>query len=70
MGLSESNSRKTCCFTNKKGAIFHKGNAQPYVSVITFQKLKGFIWDFLNHPPYFPDRAPSYLSISDLGTLP
>jgi len=23
------------------------------------QKLKGFGWDILNHPPYSPDMAPS-----------
>ena len=44
---------------NRHEVVFHQDNTRPHVSVNTLQKLKGFGWDILNHPPYSPDMAPS-----------
>jgi len=45
--------------TNRHWVVFHRDNARPHVSVKSLQKLKGFGWDVLNHPPYSSDMAPS-----------
>ena len=34
-------------------------NARPHVANKTVQKLRKFHWEFLEHPPYSPDLAPS-----------
>ena len=44
---------------NKKGVVFHHGNARPYISWVTRQKLRELSWEVLMHPPYSPDLAPS-----------
>ena len=44
---------------NRKGVVFHPDNAQPHVSLTTWQKLLELVWDVLLHLPYLPDIAPS-----------
>jgi histone-lysine N-methyltransferase SETMAR len=44
---------------NRKGVVFHHDNARPHTSLMTHQRLRGFGWEILNHPPYSPDLAPS-----------
>ena len=34
-------------------------NARPHVANKTANKLRKFQWEFLEHPPYSPDLAPS-----------
>jgi len=43
---------------NRHWVVFHQDNARPHVSVNTLQKLKGFVWDIPNDPPFSPDMAP------------
>ncbi|GFU49196.1 histone-lysine N-methyltransferase SETMAR [Trichonephila clavipes] len=45
--------------TNRKGVVFHHGNARPHTSLVTRQKLLELGWDVFPHPPYSPDLAPS-----------
>ena len=44
---------------NRKGVIFHHGNATPHTSLATRQKLLRFGWEMMLHPPYSPDLVPS-----------
>jgi hypothetical protein len=44
---------------NRKGVVFHQGNARPHVSKMMQQKVKELNWEILDHPPYSPDLAPS-----------
>ena len=46
-------------WANNHGVVFQQDNVRPCVSVNTLQKLKGFGWDILNHPPHSPDMVPS-----------
>ncbi|GFU78418.1 transposase [Trichonephila clavipes] len=43
---------------NCRSIIFHRDNARPHAVVITHQKLLGFGWEVLPHPPYSSDLAP------------
>lgn len=42
-----------------KGVCLLHDNARPSTANATKQLLDSFGWDFLNHPPYSPDLAPS-----------
>lgn len=44
---------------NRYGVVFQHDNAKPHTSLRTRQKIVGFDWDVLPHPPYSPDLAPS-----------
>ena len=44
---------------NRKHIIFHQDNSRQHVSLMTRQKLLQLGWEFLIHPPYSPDTAPS-----------
>ena len=44
---------------NRKGVIFHHGNATSDTSLATRQKLLRLGWDVMLHPPYNPGFAPS-----------
>ncbi|KOX76124.1 Histone-lysine N-methyltransferase SETMAR [Melipona quadrifasciata] len=56
---------------NRRGIIFHGGNARPHVALAVRQKLLQFDWDVLPHPPYSPDLASSdyYLFLSLKNSL-
>jgi histone-lysine N-methyltransferase SETMAR len=43
----------------KKKIIFHQDNAPAHKSVLTMGKLRDVHYELLEHPPYFPDLAPS-----------
>jgi hypothetical protein len=43
---------------NKK-IIFHQHNAPTHKSVLAMEKLRDMHYEFLEHPPYFPDLAAS-----------
>lgn len=39
--------------------LFLHDNAPPHTALVTRQKLTGFEWELLPHPPYSPDLAPT-----------
>ena len=41
-------------------------NAKPHVANKTVNKVRKFHWEFLEHPPYSPDLAPSDFHLSPL----
>jgi histone-lysine N-methyltransferase SETMAR len=43
----------------KKKIIFHQDNAPAHKSVLAMGKLRDLLDELLEHPPYFPDLAPS-----------
>ncbi|GFU72877.1 mariner Mos1 transposase [Trichonephila clavipes] len=43
---------------NRRGVVFHQGNARPHTSVVTHQKIWELGWEVLMHPPYSPNLAP------------
>ncbi|GFU18802.1 histone-lysine N-methyltransferase SETMAR [Trichonephila clavipes] len=56
---------------NRRGAVFHQDNTRPHTSVATRQKLWALDWEFLMHPPYSLDLAPSnYLLFLALQNFP
>ncbi|GFX75128.1 mariner Mos1 transposase [Trichonephila clavipes] len=44
---------------NRRGAVFHQGNARTHTSIVTRHNLWELGWEVLMHPPYSPDLAPS-----------
>ena len=44
---------------NVDNVIILHDDARPHVVNKTFNKLRKFHWEFLEHPPYSPDVAPS-----------
>ena len=42
-----------------KGVCFHHNNARPHTARAIADLLAQFGWDFLTHPSYSPDLAPS-----------
>ncbi|GFT72582.1 mariner Mos1 transposase [Trichonephila clavipes] len=59
MKLNNAVEEKRPELTNRKGVVFHHGNAKPHTSLVTRQKLLELGWDVLLHSPYSPDLAPS-----------
>lgn len=57
--LKEALMLKRPALVNRRNVIFHQDNARPHVSKKTIEKLNGFSWELLPHPPYSPDIAPS-----------
>jgi histone-lysine N-methyltransferase SETMAR len=47
----------------KKKIIFHQDNAPAHKSVLAMGKLRDLHYKLLEHPPYFPDVAPSDFSL-------
>jgi len=47
----------------KKKIIFHQDNARTHKSVLAMVKLRDLHYELLEHPPYFPDLAPSDFSL-------
>jgi len=43
--------------------IFHQDNAPAHKSVLAMGKLRDLHYEFLEHPPYSPDLAPSDFSL-------
>ena len=43
----------------QKKNIFHQDNAPCHKSVLTMAKFNEFKYELLDHPPYYPDLAPS-----------
>jgi histone-lysine N-methyltransferase SETMAR len=43
----------------KKKIIFHQGNVRAHKSVLAVGKLRDLHYELLEHPPSFPDLAPS-----------
>jgi hypothetical protein len=43
----------------KKKVIFNQDIAPAYKSVLAMEKLRDLHYELLEHPPYFPDLAPS-----------
>ncbi|GFX95361.1 mariner Mos1 transposase [Trichonephila clavipes] len=44
---------------NRRGVVFHQGNARPHTSVVTRQNLWELGWEVLMHPPCSSDLAQS-----------
>ncbi|GFV09951.1 histone-lysine N-methyltransferase SETMAR [Trichonephila clavipes] len=44
---------------NRRGVAFHQDSARSQTSVVSRQKLWKLGWEFLIHPQYSPDMAPS-----------
>jgi len=44
---------------NRGRIVFHQDNARSHTSLVTRQKLRELGWEFLLHPLYSPDLAPS-----------
>ena len=44
---------------NKHGIILQMDNARPHIVKLARNKIKSLDWEFLPHPPYSPDLAPS-----------
>jgi histone-lysine N-methyltransferase SETMAR len=47
----------------KKKIIFNQDNAPTHKSVLSIGKLRDLHYKLLEHPPYFPDLAPSDFSL-------
>jgi histone-lysine N-methyltransferase SETMAR len=43
----------------KKKIFFYRDNAPAHKSVLAMKKLRDLHYELLEHPPYFPDLAPS-----------
>jgi transposase len=41
------------------GLVLLHDNARPHTAARTRALLERFIWELFDHPPYFPDFAPS-----------
>jgi histone-lysine N-methyltransferase SETMAR len=55
----------------KKKIIFHQDNAPARISVLAMGKLWDLHYELLEHPPYFPDLAPSdFYLFSKLKLIP
>jgi hypothetical protein len=54
----------------KKKIIFHQDSAPTHKSLLAVGKLRDLRYKLLEHPPYFPDLAPSDLSLPKTQTLP
>ncbi|GFX45459.1 histone-lysine N-methyltransferase SETMAR [Trichonephila clavipes] len=57
--LNDALQQKKSELINRKGVVFHQGNARPHTSLVTRQKLLQLEWDTIPHPPYSPDLPPS-----------
>ena len=57
--LQEAIQKKRPELVNRKGVVFHHGNARPHTSLITHQKLTELGWEVLMHPPHSLELAPS-----------
>ncbi|GFU92957.1 histone-lysine N-methyltransferase SETMAR [Trichonephila clavipes] len=55
--LNDALQQKRSELINRKGVVFHLGNARPHTSLVTRQKLLQLEWDTMPHPPYSPDLA-------------
>ena len=51
--------KKHSGFLDVENVIILHVNARPHVVYKTVNKLRKFHWEFLKHPPYSPDLAPS-----------
>jgi transposase len=49
----------------EKEIIFHQDNAPAQKSVLAMGKLRDLQYELFEHPPYFPDLAPSDLSFQN-----
>ena len=59
MKLEEAFKKERPKLANRKGIVFHYGNARPHTSLATRTKLLELDWEVMSHPPYSPDLAPS-----------
>ena len=57
--LREAVAQKRPELKNRRGVTFLHDNAKPHTSLRTREKSLQLSWDFLPHPPYSPDLAPS-----------
>ena len=57
--LKEAIAQKRPALANRRGIVFHQGNARSHTSIVTRQKLRELGWEVLMHPPYSLDLAPS-----------
>ena len=56
VGLKEGIAKKT---PNEEKVFFHEDNAPCHKSIAAMAKLHELHFEFLLHPPYSPDLAPS-----------
>ncbi|GBP05859.1 Mariner Mos1 transposase [Eumeta japonica] len=59
MRLEQEVDKKRPQSVNRKGVVFHHGDASPHISLATRLILREFGWEVLMHPPYSSDFAPS-----------
>ena len=57
--FGNNNLGKIPFITSIREVVFHYYNARYHVLFRKLQKLIGFRWDALNHPPYSPNISPS-----------
>ncbi|GFX11183.1 histone-lysine N-methyltransferase SETMAR [Trichonephila clavipes] len=57
--LKQAIDQKRPELANRRGVVFHHGNARPHTVVVILQKLGELGWEVLMFPPYSPDLAPS-----------